>query len=232
VLTLVCAVVAAYLLGSLSGSLLIGRLRGVDIRRQGSGNAGGTNAFRTQGWRFALGVVLIDVGKGVLAAWLGLHVGAVAPAPLDTSFARGALCGFAAVAGHCWPLFFAFRGGKGAATAVGAILVLAPILVLPLLGIWALMLIATGYVGLSTMIAVIAFAVIAPVLPVTAPAAAPALSAFAIAVALLIVFTHRENIARLVRGTEFRFDKARLLHRFMQRFAAGTTNNQKAGGGN
>ena len=66
-------ILAAYLLGSLSGSLLLGRLRGVDIRTQGSGNAGGTNAFRTQGVKFALGVVIIDIGKGALAAWLGLR---------------------------------------------------------------------------------------------------------------------------------------------------------------
>jgi glycerol-3-phosphate acyltransferase PlsY len=216
-LMLIGAVAVAYLLGSLSGSLLIGRLRGVDIRREGSGNAGGTNAFRTQGWRFALGVVLIDVGKGALAAWIGLHVAAAAPAPFDSAFAQAALCGFAAVIGHCWPVFFGFRGGKGAATAVGAILVLVPVLVLPLLGVWALMLIATGYVGLSTMIACIAFAVITLTMPVASTVAAPALAAFAIAVALLIVFTHRENIARLVRGTEFRFEKARLLHRLVQR---------------
>src|SRR4249920_691181 len=114
---LVGAVLLSYLLGSLSGSLLIGRLHGVDIRRAGSGNAGGTNAFRTQGWRFALGVALIDVGKGVAATWLGMHVAAVAPSPVDTAYAQAALCGFAAVVGHCWPVFFGFRGGKGAATA-------------------------------------------------------------------------------------------------------------------
>ena len=216
-LMLIGAVVGAYFLGSLSGSLLIGRLRGVDIRKQGSGNAGGTNAFRTQGWRFALGVVFIDVGKGIAAAWLGLHVAMSAPAPFDSAFAQAALCGFAAVVGHCWPVFFGFRGGKGAATAVGAMVVLSPALVLPLLGVWALMLIATGYVGLSTIIAVVAFPVMASTMPVTGSATAPTLRVFAIAVALLIVFTHRENVVRLIRGTEFRFEKARLLHRLAQR---------------
>jgi len=211
-LLLIGAIVLAYLLGSLSGSLLIGRMRGVDIRRQGSGNAGGTNALRTQGWRFALCVVAIDVGKGSAAAWLGLHVAAAAPAPLDASYAQGALCGFAAVVGHCWPLFFGFRGGKGAATAVGAVIVLAPLPVVPLVAVWALVLIATGYVGLATIISAIAFALLA-----AATSAAPALVAFAVAVALLIVFTHRGNIERLVRGTEYRFDKARVLHRLLRR---------------
>jgi glycerol-3-phosphate acyltransferase PlsY len=95
--------------------------------------------------------------------------------------------------------------------------VLSPALVLPLLGVWALMLIATGYVGLSTIIAVVAFPVMASTMPVTGSATAPTLRVFAIAVALLIVFTHRENVVRLIRGTEFRFEKARLLHRLAQR---------------
>jgi glycerol-3-phosphate acyltransferase PlsY len=209
-LVLIAAVLASYLLGSVSGSLLIGRLRGVDIRRAGSGNAGGTNAFRTQGLRFALGVVAIDVGKGAAAAWLGLHLGAAAQAPFGSPDAQGALCGLAAVIGHCWPLFFGFRGGKGAATVVGALLVLAPVYVMPMIGIWALVLIATGYVGLATMIAAFAFATLAVMLS-SAPLSA--LTLFAIAIALLITFTHRGNIARLARGEEYRFDKARLLHR-------------------
>jgi acyl phosphate:glycerol-3-phosphate acyltransferase len=209
-LPLIAAVLASYLLGALSGSLLLGRLRGVDIRRAGSGNAGGTNALRTQGWRFALGVVVIDVGKGAVAAWLGLHAAAAAPVPFDTPYAQAALCGFAAVVGHCWPVFFGFRGGKGAATVVGALFVLAPAYVMPMIGIWVLVLIATGYVGLATMTAALAFATFAVVI---SSAPLNALTLFAIAIALLITFTHRGNIARLARGEEYRFDKARLLHR-------------------
>ena len=212
---LIGAIVLAYLLGSLSGSLLIGRVRGVDIRRQGSGNAGGTNAFRTQGWRFALGVAFIDVGKGVAATWLGLHVAAAAPSPTDTAYAQAALCGFAAVVGHCWPVFFGFRGGKGAATAAGAAIVLAPMLVLPLIVVWVLVLIATGYVGLSTIIAASAFALLAATF---APATVEStLTIFALAIALLIAFTHRSNIVRLAHGEEYRFEKARLLHRLLRR---------------
>jgi glycerol-3-phosphate acyltransferase PlsY len=107
-------------------------------------------------------------------------------------------------------VFFGFRGGKGAATAVGAVLVLAPSFVLPMIGVWALVLIATGYVGLATMIAAAAFALFAIV---TSATALNTLALFAIAIALLIAFTHRANIARLARGEEYRFDKARLLHR-------------------
>lgn len=189
---------AAYLLGSLSGSLLLGRLRGVDIRRHGSGNAGGTNALRTLGWRFALGVVVIDVGKGALAAWLGLRF-----AP-GCAYPAAAL----AVVGHVWPLWHGFRGGKGAATVVGALLVLWPQALLPLLAVWALVLVASGYVGLSTVLAMAS-------LPVFAwwQQAGPARTGFALAMALFLLFTHRGNLQRLRRGTESRFERARLLRR-------------------
>src|SRR6056297_1776636 len=115
---LVWMVVLGYLLGSLSGSLLLGRMRGVDIRSMGSGNAGGTNALRSIGWTFALGVVVIDIGKGVAAVFvpsLPLLFSEALPVSLAGA---GALCGLAAVVGHVWPLFFGFRGGKGAGTAV------------------------------------------------------------------------------------------------------------------
>ena len=112
----------AYLLGSVSGSLLLGRFRGVDIRTQGSGNAGGTNAFRTQGVKFALGVVLIDIGKGAFCAWLALRF-----APLDGPFSPRALAftaAFIAAIGHVWPLWHGFRGGKGVGTLLGGVAVL------------------------------------------------------------------------------------------------------------
>lgn len=214
---LIAAALLAYLLGSLSGSLLLGRLRGVDIRRAGSGNAGGTNALRTQGWRFALGVVVIDVGKGSLAACLGLHLAAPAPAPFDAAVAQGALCGFAAIVGHCWPLFFGFRGGKGAATAIGAVVALAPILALPVVAAWLLVLVATGYVSLATVVAGAVLAASAALLG-PAPDAPGAINALATATALLLLLTHRENLARLARGSEFRFERVRLLHRLAQRW--------------
>ncbi|HRO64088.1 glycerol-3-phosphate 1-O-acyltransferase PlsY [Thermomonas sp.] len=193
---------AAYLLGSLSGSLLLGRLRGVDVRTQGSGNAGGTNAFRTQGARFALGVVAIDLGKGALAAWLALQL---APAWAWWSL-------LAVMAGHVWPVWHGFRGGKGAAAGVGALLVLWPLAVALLVGLWLLVLIASGYVGLATVLAAASLPLWAWLLDAGAPA-----SGFAVAIALFIAFTHRENLRRLWRGNELRFERARLLHRWRGR---------------
>lgn len=200
-------ILAAYLLGSLSGSLLLGKLRGVDIRTQGSGNAGGTNAFRTQGAKFALGVIVIDIGKGALAAWLGLRFAQGADAtwvPYATAFA--------ASIGHVWPVWHGFRGGKGAATVVGGVLMLWPATVPILLAVWLCGLILTGYVGLSTILAGISLVVLA----LTTHADAIRL-VFAVAVAVLLLFTHRANLARLRAGTESRFEKARLLHRLARR---------------
>lgn len=193
----------AYLLGSLSGSLLLGKLRGVDIRTQGSGNAGGTNALRTQGWRFALGTVLIDIGKGALAAALAAHW---MPASAHAWGAYAAA--LAAVIGHVWPVFHGFRGGKGAATLVGAIAVAWPGALPVILGVWLLCLLTTGYVGLSTVLAAASLFVLALLIHADA-----ARLAFALAIAALIPWTHRSNLARLRAGTESRFERVRLLGR-------------------
>lgn len=204
---------AAYLLGSLSGSLLLGRLRGVDIRTLGSGNAGGTNAFRTQGAAFALGVVAIDIGKGALAAWLALQAGAQWFEPAQAR-ALGWSAALAATVGHVWPLWHGFRGGKGAATAMGGVVVLWPQVAPALLGLWVLTLILSGYAGLSTVLAGLALAAAALLLP---EAGEPLRPAFCAAIGLLLVYTHRGNLRRLRLGTESRFDKARLLHRMRRR---------------
>lgn len=192
----------AYLLGSVSGSLLLGRFRRVDIRTLGSGNAGGTNAFRTQGWKFALGVVLIDIGKGLLAAWLGSRIS------MDAAW----LCGALAVIGHVWPIFHGFRGGKGAATLVGALLWLWPQSLPWLLGTWVLVLIATGYVGLSTIVAGFSLLGVAAL-----TTAGDRQWMFAVFAALFLLFTHRGNLRKMRAGNENRFEKARLLHRWMRR---------------
>ncbi|MCZ8061965.1 glycerol-3-phosphate 1-O-acyltransferase PlsY [Silanimonas sp.] len=202
--TMLAAGAAAYLLGSISGSLWLGKLRGVDIRTQGSGNAGGTNAFRTQGWAFALGTVLIDIGKGVAAVALMRWAGGDVLLQM-----LGALL---AVAGHVWPVFHGFRGGKGAATLVGGLALLWPMALLPLLGVWFLVLLSTGYVGLATVLAGVA-------LPLWAllEGRDSAWLGFAVAVAILLAWTHRANLQRLRAGNEHRFEKARVLARLWAR---------------
>ncbi|MDX1570998.1 MAG: glycerol-3-phosphate 1-O-acyltransferase PlsY [Xanthomonadales bacterium] len=207
-LDLVIKSIIAYLLGSISGSLVIGLLRGVDIRTMGSGNAGGTNALRTQGLVFALGVVLIDVGKGMVAAGLLPKI-PLGLAGSDPAVAAAA-CGFAAILGHIYPVYFGFRGGKGAATFVGATGTLLPAAVLPVIGLWLLVIILSGYVGLATILA--SLAVIPFAWWLAAPAEKVTLLVFATAAAALIVFAHRGNVQRLLQGTENRFDKVRISH--------------------
>ncbi|HKL49762.1 MAG TPA: glycerol-3-phosphate 1-O-acyltransferase PlsY [Wenzhouxiangellaceae bacterium] len=211
-LDLVWMTLLGYLLGSISGSLVLGRLRGVDIRSMGSGNAGGTNALRSVGWLFALVVVLIDIGKGVIAA---LVIPALPPLfggdlPLATG-GVAALCGLASVIGHVWPVYFGFRGGKGAGTAIGVIAVVAPWCILPLVVVWLVALLGTGYVGLATVLAGLS---LVPSMWLLGPdPLAPGLGALSIALAGLLLFTHRGNLARLKSGTENRFEKARVLKR-------------------
>jgi acyl phosphate:glycerol-3-phosphate acyltransferase len=209
-LLLVIRVLVAYLLGSLIGSLIVGKFYGgVDIRKSGSGNAGSTNALRTQGKVFALWVITIDVGKGVLAAGVVPHLSfALAlPSPGWTA----AACGAAAIVGHVFPVFFRFHGGKGAATLLGVVLVLAwPALILALV-VWALTLMLSGYVSLSTMLAACSVPVYALLVP--ADGFVSPLFCFGLTMALFILFTHRSNIRRLKTGTENRFKRAMLLHR-------------------
>ena len=196
----------AYLLGSVSGSLLLGRFRGVDIRTQGSGNAGGTNALRTQGVKFALGVVLIDIGKGALVAGLARQL-----APLDGPLSPPALAfgaAFVAALGHVWPLWHGFRGGKGVGTLLGGMAVLWPMALLPLFAVWVGVLVATGYVGLASIVATACLVPLAWWMPVDRAA-----QAFAMAAALLVLFTHRVNVRRLRDGTESRFERARIWRR-------------------
>lgn len=200
-------IVLAYLLGSISGSLLLGRLKKVDIRGQGSGNAGGTNAFRTQGLVFALGVVVIDVGKGFMAAWFipALDFGTSAAVP-DAKLLVMA-CGFAAVLGHCFPLWHGFRGGKGAAAAVGALIVIQPWLLVPLIMVWLITLIMTGYVGLSTVLA--GFSLV----PAAWAMNDHQLMVFSAILAFFLLFTHRKNMRKLRDGTEYRFERIHIFSR-------------------
>lgn len=202
-----------YLLGSIIGGLVIGRLKGgVDIRKSGSGNAGGTNALRTQGAGFAFWVMLIDIGKGWLAtavvarAALPGPLPGVAESPLHAWCI--AVCGIAVLVGHVYPLWYGFRGGKGVATLLGAAAGIAPWLLLPMLLTWLLAAVLFGYVGLASMLAACALGV-----AIAASALTPRvpLASFGIVSAVLIAFTHRANIARMRAGCEPRAMRLWLL---------------------
>lgn len=211
-------ILLAYLLGSIVGSLVLGRLKGgVDIRKMGSGNAGATNAMRTQGAAFGIAVIVIDIAKGWLAAgWLpGLDLSAlgVTPASVEQAAWLPAICGFAAIIGHCFPVWHGFRGGKGVATLIGAFAGLDPWLLLPMFATWLAVVAVSGFVGLASICAAVAL----PVYLLIRDGAlfTPEL-AFAIACAALVVFTHRGNVRRMRHGSE---PRARRLWLFGRRGA-------------
>jgi glycerol-3-phosphate acyltransferase PlsY len=206
-------VLLAYLLGSVSGSLLIGKLKGgVDIREMGSGNAGGTNAFRTQGKMFALGVVIIDLGKGYVSAAF-IPVLAIIGLAQDPAVGREWLvmaCSSAVVIGHCYPFWHGFQGGKGAATLIGTLIYIQPAILLPIIAIWVLVVMLSGYVGLATVMAGFS----APVyLLLTGQITDQPLMTLTISMAVFLVYTHRENIRRLKAGTEARVGQLAIFRR-------------------
>lgn len=207
----------AYFIGSIMGSLLVGRLRGgIDIRKEGSGNAGGTNALRTQGWPFALAVMVVDIGKGAFAAGVvpGLSLPFVATDPEVSRVWLALCCAGAAVVGHVWPMWHEFRGGKGAATLIGTLTVLAPTLLVPVLLVWAWVLVLFGYVGLATISA----AVSAPVyLGLTRLPDDQPLFIYCTVLAVYLVFSHRSNLQRMRAGTENRNTRLMVFRRNRQK---------------
>jgi len=203
----------SYFLGSIMGSMVMGRIRGgIDIRTMGSGNAGGTNALRTQGLSFALGVMVIDVGKGVIGTGIvpGIDLPVVGASPDVSREWLTLCCAAASVIGHVWPMWHQFRGGKGAATLVGTLIVLAPFLLLPVLAVWVLVLVLSGFVGLSTMLAAFSAPVVLAL--VRLPDDQP-IFIYCTVMAMYIVFSHRSNLSRMRSGEETKLTRAMIFRR-------------------
>jgi glycerol-3-phosphate acyltransferase PlsY len=197
--SLLAGVVAAYLVGAIPIGLLVARVFGVvDLRSQGSGNIGATNVLRTAGRLAALLTLVGDAGKGYLAVWAGGALGGAAPA-------AAAAAAVAAIAGNCWSPFLLFRGGKGMATGLGAFLRLVPLATLPAILVWLAVAMTFRYASLASLMAALC-------VPLGALALGryPAESAAAAAAAAAIVFyRHRDNIGRLLAGTERRLGERR-----------------------
>jgi glycerol-3-phosphate acyltransferase PlsY len=226
VASIILVIIVSYIAGSFPTSVVVGKvLFGVDIRSKGSGNAGGTNSFRVFGWKAGIIVVVFDVGKGVLAALVLSQLGRSSGLPFE---ALGLVAGSAAVVGHVWTVFAGFRGGKGVATAAGALFSIAPAATGIAALVFALVLFSTGVVSLASMAAALAFPLGLLALGLLGFPASPWLLGFAAVLAPLIVFTHRANIGRLLSGTENRFDHLVLWKRFRKRPMSAVTGQAKA----
>ncbi len=200
------ALVASYLLGSIPFGLLLARwARGIDLRRHGSGNIGATNVARTMGLKWGLVVLLLDAVKGLVPVLAVVNL-ALPPEHWAGNHVRVG-CGVAAITGHMYPCWLRFRGGKGVATALGVVCVLAPWASLAAFAAFALTLASSRIVSLSSMAAAVAFAIVEQyrLWPAAFSGENCSMGLFSLAVPALILLRHRENILRLWRGEEQRF---------------------------
>lgn len=185
---MILSAVLGYLLGSVNTSLIVGKFHGIDIREHGSGNAGLTNVLRTLGKAAALFVLTGDVLKGLISCAIGMYI---------AGDAGKIIAGTASVIGHNWPLYFGFKGGKGALTSIAVVFVMDWRIGLALIGIFAIVVLLTRYVSLGSIIGAVAFPVIALILRKDA-----LFIVFALLFCTLVVARHHSNIKRLISGTE------------------------------
>jgi acyl phosphate:glycerol-3-phosphate acyltransferase len=190
------AIVAAYLLGSCAFGFWAGKLRGIDLRTQGSRNTGGTNAVRVLGAKVGGPVIVLDILKGTAAVVIASQLGGTGTEVLAAT---------AAVVGHTFPLFLGFRGGKAVATGAGAMLGLAPWIALGVIAFWIALGLITRYVSVASMLSAVAFVVSAIVTDKPWPVVA-----FTLFGAGVVFWRHRANIARLRAGTENRLNLPRI----------------------
>lgn len=203
-------IISGYLIGSISGSLLLGKFKKVDIRNLGSGNAGATNALRSVGPFFALCTLLIDIMKGYLPVIL---FSPYVDMPLDKDLIK-ILIGVSSVLGHVYPIFYSFKGGKGAGTLLGVIAAIFPSSISLVFSMWVLVLIFTGYVGLSTICA--GLALVVSTYFWYSPGIYSAFGFFTILISIFLIFTHRSNISRMIEGKENQFQKVMILKFFFR----------------
>ncbi|HSL90524.1 MAG TPA: glycerol-3-phosphate 1-O-acyltransferase PlsY [Ignavibacteriaceae bacterium] len=204
-------VILSYLVGAIPTSIIVSKaVKGIDIRQHGSGNAGGTNVMRVLGWKHGVMVIILDALKGVLAVIVvaRLHYGGLPFAnvsPFDDFTLIQIIAGISAVIGHIWTVFAGFKGGKGIATALGMLLMIVTIDMLIAVGVFLIVVTISRYVSLGSVLAA-----------VTVPSAMffrenvlhdsitsyNTLLPFVIAVSLLVIYTHRKNVVRILNGTE------------------------------
>ncbi len=195
--------ISAYLIGSVPTAILAGKwFRGIDIREHGSGNAGATNAMRVLGPKIGMGVLIIDALKGIAAVSLAILIRDAFTSEVVFVIYQ-LILGAAAIIGHVLPVFASFKGGKGVATLVGIVIILFPEVFLICLGVFLFVFLTSRYVSLASITAGVSLPVVAVL--VQDGILMPKLF-FAIAVALFVPITHKNNIRRLLRGEENRIN--------------------------
>lgn len=202
------AALPGYLLGSIPWGLILSRIGGVDVRSAGSGNIGATNVWRVMGWQWGLPTFLLDTAKGIGAVLLTRHLASSILEPskvmADAVAWSGTVSGLAAILGHNYPIWLRFRGGKGVATSLGVVLALMPIQSLFVFAIWGCVLAVTRYVSLASIAAALCLPLLALLAQWNDLKGNGGRLPFACIAALLVVRRHRENITRLLNGTENR----------------------------
>jgi len=206
-LSIITIIFLSYLAGSIPTSIIMSKLtRGIDIRDYGSGNAGATNVIRVLGWKIGIIVIIVDVGKGVLATLLISKL-RIDPIPTSDNLVQ-IIAGLSAILGHIWTIFAGFKGGKGVGTAAGMLFSLYPVAGVICLVVFLVVLFTGRYVSVSSMTAAISLPIVILILNnFFNYSVSNELFYFAILMAALIVFTHRSNIKRLTRGEENRIKK-------------------------
>lgn len=187
-------IIFSYLFGNLSPSIILSNIFGKsDIRQHGSGNAGTTNVLRVMGKKFGAIVFLLDALKGAIPAYLGLIYGGI-----DIAY----ICGIATVLGHVFPVIYAFKGGKGVATSFGAALVLSPLFALIAILVFALVVYASRYVSLGSILGTVTFPLLMAIYNNN-----QLIKIYSLVFAIIIIYSHRQNIKKLIDGTENKLGK-------------------------
>lgn len=204
-LSIIGVVLLSYIIGSVPTSIILSKfLRGIDIRDFGSGNPGGTNVLRTLGWGPGLVVIFVDIAKGWVAAFyiasLGYENGILSPMLVQI------IAGVSAILGHVYTVFARFKGGKGVGTAAGMLLAIYPVALIFCLIVFLIVAFTSKFISLASMLAAITLPVSLYLLELYAGSSTPPVQFyFALFVMLFILYTHRSNIRRLLKGEENRF---------------------------
>jgi acyl phosphate:glycerol-3-phosphate acyltransferase len=210
-LNLIFVVLLSYIVGSIPTSIILSKLvRGIDIREHGSGNAGGSNVFRVLGWKWGVLTILLDALKGALAVIVvaRLYLDRIPfhnITPFDDFTLIQIICGVTAVIGHIWTIFAGFKGGKGIATGLGVLIMIVTVDMALALGVFVVAVSLSRYISLGSLLAAVSVPIILVIRENIFGVDIPGyhtLLPFCIGLALLVIFTHRANISRIIDGSE------------------------------